>query len=244
MVFFARESVQITMNHDWFPEMIHQSHFPSPPPFQKTEPWRTSSHFLHKETTLKILSTKKCTIFNPRKSIHFRSSPAQRDRHQSISSVGWMTSWLSLGSARPCDLCTVPKTWGKAAGSRKCDLDKSNLSPFKKIHLEKNPIGFRGRNEIPLLVLEASQVEGRMKEQQRFLFSRQSLCFLVGEKETMKLMIHFWADSLDSLIVHKSWANFILATSAEVTKWWLKTSQLQKLVDGQSTNLSSYNSSH
>lgn len=83
-----------------------------------------------------------------------------------------------------------------------------------------------------------------MKEQQRFLFSRQSLCFLVGEKETMKLMIHFWADSLDSLIVHKSWANFILATSAEVTKWWLKTSQLQKLVDGQSTNLSSYNSSH
>ena len=30
-----------------------------------------------------------------------------------------------------------------------------------------------------------------MKEQQRFLFSRQSL-FLVGEKE--KLMIHFWAD--------------------------------------------------
>lgn len=77
----------------------------------------------------------------------------------------------------------------------------SKISPFKKIHLEKNPIGFRGRNEIPLLVLEASQVEGRMTEQQRFLFSRQSLCFLVGEKETMKLMIHFWADSLDSLIV-------------------------------------------
>lgn len=124
------------MNHDWFPEMIHQSHFPSPPPFQKTEPWRTSSHFLHKETTSKIFSTKKCTIFNPR-NFHptLRSSPAQRDRHQSVSSVGWMTSWLSLGSARPCDLCTVPKTWGKAAGSRKCDLDQSNLS------LQKDPPG-------------------------------------------------------------------------------------------------------
>ena len=141
-----------------------------------------------------------------------------------------MTSWFHLDRLDLVICVQSPRLGEKRPVPVSVTLT-SKISPFKKIHLEKNPIGFRGRNEIPLLVLEASQVEGRMKEQQRFLFSRQSLCFLVGEKETMKLMIHFWADSLDSLIVHKSWTNFILATSAEVTKWWLKTSQLQKLVD-------------
>lgn len=123
-----------------------------------------------------------------------RISPAQR-RHQSFSSVGWMTPWFTEGSVRTSDLCTVP-----ILGEWRLTLsDLDFLSLFQK-DPPGSYIGFRSIffwRQLFHCWFSGFQVDGQMNEPQRPGNSRQSLCFFwrKGSNETHD---HFWADSCKS----------------------------------------------